>query len=148
MAKVAIIGAGSVEFTRNIMADLSSYPELQGQLHVALHDIDPERLGHAQRAAENIVARGGAGHTVSAHVDRREAFDGADYLINEIQVGGVPSTYIDFDIPRTYGLRQTIADTIGIGGIMRGLRTIPVMLEMADEMGIAMVFTGERHFLH
>jgi len=71
---------------------------------------------------------------VSAHVDRREAFDGADYLINEIQVGGVPSTYIDFDIPRTYGLRQTIADTIGIGGIMRGLRTIPVMLEMADEM--------------
>ena len=134
MGKVAIIGAGSVEFTRNIMADLSSYPELRGQLHVALHDIDPERLGYAQRAAESIVARIGAGHTVSAHVDRREAFEGADYLINEIQVGGVPSTYIDFDIPRTYGLRQTIADTIGIGGIMRGLRTIPVMIEMADEM--------------
>lgn len=134
MAKVAIIGAGSVEFTRNVMADLSSYPELQGQLHVALHDIDPERLGYAQRAAENIVARAGAGHTVSAHLDRREAFDGADYLINEIQVGGVPSTTIDFDIPRTYGLRQTIADTIGIGGIMRGLRTIPVMIEMADQM--------------
>ena len=134
MAKVAIIGAGSVEFTRNVMADLSSYPELQGQLHVALHDIDPERLGYAQRAAENIVARAGAGHTVSAHLDRREAFDGADYLINEIQVGGVPSTNIDFDIPRTYGLRQTIADTIGIGGIMRGLRTIPVMIEMADQM--------------
>ena len=134
MAKVAIIGAGSVEFTRNIMADLSSYPELQGQLHVALHDIDQERLGYARRAAESIVARADAGHTVSAHLDRREAFDGADYLINEIQVGGVPSTYIDFDIPRTYGLRQTIADTIGIGGIMRGLRTIPVMIQMADEM--------------
>ena len=134
MAKVAIIGAGSVEFTRNILADLSSYQELHGQLHVALHDIDPERLGYAQRAAENIVAREGAGHTVTSHLDRREAFEGADYLINEIQVGGVPSTYVDFDIPRTYGLRQTIADTIGIGGIMRGLRTIPVMIEMANEM--------------
>ncbi len=134
MAKVAIIGAGSVEFTRNILADLSSYEELHGQLHVALHDIDPERLGYAQRAAENIVARRDAGHTVTSHLDRREAFEGADYLINEIQVGGVPSTYVDFDIPRTYGLRQTIADTIGIGGIMRGLRTIPVMIEMANEM--------------
>ncbi|MEA2581490.1 MAG: alpha-galactosidase [Actinomycetota bacterium] len=134
MAKVAIIGAGSVEFTRNILADLSSYPELRGQLHVALHDIDPERLGYAQRAAENIVARVGAGHVITSHVDRREAFEGADYLINEIQVGGVPSTYVDFDIPRTYGLRQTIADTIGIGGIMRGLRTVPVMIEMAQEM--------------
>ena len=134
MAKVAIIGAGSVEFTRNILADLSSYEELHGQLHVALHDIDPERLGYAQRAAENIVARQDAGHTVTSHLDRREAFEGADYLINEIQVGGVPSTYVDFDIPRTYGLRQTIADTIGIGGIMRGLRTIPVMIEMANEM--------------
>ncbi len=134
MAKVAIIGAGSVEFTRNILADLSSYRELHGQLHVALHDIDPERLGYAQRAAENIVARQDAGHTVTSHLDRREAFEGADYLINEIQVGGVPSTYVDFDIPRSYGLRQTIADTIGIGGIMRGLRTIPVMIGMADEM--------------
>jgi alpha-galactosidase len=134
MPKIAIIGAGSVEFTRNILADLSSYPELHGQLHVALHDIDEERLGYATRAAESIVARVGAGHTVTAHLDRRQAFEGADYLINEIQVGGVPSTYIDFDIPRTYGLRQTIADTIGIGGIMRGLRTIPVMIEMAEEM--------------
>ncbi|MEP7060394.1 MAG: alpha-galactosidase, partial [Actinomycetota bacterium] len=134
MAKVAIIGAGSVEFTRNILADLSSYQELHGQLHVALHDIDAERLGYAQRAAESIVARQGAGHTVSAHTDRREAFEGADYLINEIQVGGIRGTSIDFAIPRSYGLRQTIADTIGIGGIMRGLRTIPVMIEMADEM--------------
>ncbi|MEA2550982.1 MAG: alpha-galactosidase [Actinomycetota bacterium] len=134
MAKVAIIGAGSVEFTRNILADLSSYRELDGQLHVALHDIDADRLGYAQRAAESIIARQGAGHTVSAHIDRREAFEGADFLINEIQVGGVASTYLDFDIPRTYGVRQTIGDTIGIGGIMRGLRTIPVMIEMANEM--------------
>ena len=81
-----------------------------------------------------MVARLGAGYTVSAHADRRSAFDGADYLINEIQVGGYTATVTDFEIPTRYGLRQTIADTIGIGGIMRGLRTIPVMISMGDEM--------------
>jgi alpha-galactosidase len=134
MAKVAIIGAGSVEFTRNILTDLGSYPELHGSLHLALHDIDAERLAYAERAANQVVDRLGAGYAVSAHADRREAFDGADYLINEIQVGGYDATLRDFEIPKRYGLRQTIADTIGIGGIMRGLRTIPVMIEMGDEM--------------
>jgi alpha-galactosidase len=134
MAKVAIIGAGSVEFTRNILTDLGSYPELHGTLHLALHDIDAERLVYAERAANQVVQRLGAGYRVTAHADRREAFDGADYLINEIQVGGYDATVRDFDIPKRYGLRQTIADTIGIGGIMRGLRTIPVMIEMGDEM--------------
>ena len=134
MAKVAIIGAGSVEFTRNILTDLGSYPELHGTLHLALHDIDAERLAYAERAANQVVERLGAGYRVTAHADRREAFDGADYLINEIQVGGYDATVTDFEIPRRYGLRQTIADTIGIGGIMRGLRTIPVMIEMGNEM--------------
>jgi alpha-galactosidase len=134
MAKIAIIGAGSVEFTRSILTDLSSYEELKGTLHVALHDIDEERLAYAERAANQVIDRLGGGHKVSAHLDRREAFDGADYLINEIQVGGFEATLRDFEIPRRYGLLQTIADTIGIGGIMRGLRTIPVMIQMADEM--------------
>ena len=134
MAKIAIIGAGSVEFTRNILTDLGSYPELHGTLQLALHDIDEERLAYAERTANQVVERLGAGYTVSAHADRREAFDGADYLINEIQVGGYRATVTDFEIPTRYGLRQTIADTIGIGGIMRGLRTIPVMIEMGDEM--------------
>jgi alpha-galactosidase len=134
MAKVAIIGAGSVEFTRNILTDLGNYRELHGTLHLALHDIDAERLAYAERAANQVVERLGAGYTVSAHADRREAFDGADYLINEIQVGGYQATLTDFEIPRRYGLKQTIADTIGIGGIMRGLRTIPVMIEMGEEM--------------
>jgi alpha-galactosidase len=134
MAKIAIIGAGSVEFTRNIVTDLCSAPELAGTLDVALHDIDPERLAYAERAARQVVERLHAGHTVTAHADRKGAFDGADYLINEIQVGGYAATRTDFDIPRRYGVRQTIADTIGIGGIMRGLRTIPVMIEMAHEM--------------
>jgi len=134
MAKIAIIGAGSVEFTRSILTDLSSYEELRGTLHVALHDIDEERLAYAERAANQVIDRLGGGHKVSAHLDRREAFDGADFLINEIQVGGFEATLRDFEIPRRHGLLQTIADTIGIGGIMRGLRTIPVMTEMADEM--------------
>jgi alpha-galactosidase len=134
MAKIAIIGAGSVEFTRNILTDLGSYPELHGTLQLALHDIDEERLAYAERTANQVVERLGAGYTVSAHADRREAFEGADYLINEIQVGGYRATVTDFEIPTRYGLRQTIADTIGIGGIMRGLRTIPVMIEMGDEM--------------
>ena len=134
MAKVAIIGAGSVEFTRSILADLCSYEELHGSLRVALHDIDPERLAYAERAARQVVDRTHAGYDVSAHADRRPAFDGADYLINEIQVGGYRATVTDFEVPKKHGVRQTIADTIGIGGISRGLRTIPVMIEMANEM--------------
>src|SRR5262249_2571180 len=134
VAKVAIIGAGSVEFTRNILTDLCSVPELSGTLEFALHDIDAERLSYAEPRGRQAVEHLGAGHLVTAHADRRGAFDGADYLINEIQVGGYAATRTDFDIPRRYGVRQTIADTIGIGGIMRGLRTIPVLIEMAGEM--------------
>jgi alpha-galactosidase len=134
VTKVAIIGAGSVEFTRNIIADLSSADELHRSLELALHDIDPERLAYAERAANQVVNRLGAGHRVSSHPDRKTAFEGADYLINEIQVGGYDATVTDFKIPTSYGVRQTIADTLGIGGIMRGLRTIPVMIEMGNEM--------------
>jgi alpha-galactosidase len=134
VAKITIIGAGSVEFTRSILADLCAYDELHGTLEIALHDIDDERLAYALLAAGQLVERSNAGYDVSAHESRASAFDGADYLINEIQIGGYPATRTDFDVPRKYGLRQTIADTIGIGGIMRGLRTIPVMIEMADEM--------------
>src|SRR5262245_59032527 len=132
--RVTIIGAGSVEFTRGIVADLCGYEELHGSLELALHDIDEERLRYAERAAVQIVERSGARYPVSAHPKRASAFDGADYLINEIQVGGYRATLTDFEVPKKYGLRQTIGDTIGIGGVMRGLRTIPVMIEMADEM--------------
>ena len=134
MAKVTIIGAGSVEFTRNILADLCSYDELHGGLAIALHDIDADRLRTAEGAARRLIERTGAGYEVAAFPDRRAAFDGADYLINEIQVGGYAATLTDFEVPRRYGLRQTIADTIGIGGIMRGLRTIPVMAGMGADM--------------
>jgi alpha-galactosidase len=132
--KIAIIGAGSVEFTRNILADLCSYEELHGTLSIALHDIDEERLAYAELAAMQAIARTSAGYMLSSHTDRREAFEGADYLINEIQVGGYAATLTDFEVPKQFGLRQTIADTVGIGGIMRGLRTIPVMVQMGNEM--------------
>jgi alpha-galactosidase len=132
--KIVLIGAGSVEFTRSLLADLCAYRELHGSLTIALHDIDAGRLATAQRLARYAVDATGAGYIVESHLDRGPAFDGADFLINEIQVGGYAATVRDFEIPKRYGVRQTIADTIGIGGIFRGLRTIPVMIEMGDEM--------------
>jgi len=134
MPRVAIIGAGSVEFTRNVVADLCSFPELAGQVTIALHDINAERLAYAERAAASIVRRTGAGHRVEASAERRPAVDGADYVINEIQVGGYRHTLMDFEIPKKYGVRQTIGDTIGIGGIFRGLRTIPVAVGIGNDL--------------
>jgi alpha-galactosidase len=134
MAKITIIGAGSAEFTRNILADLCSFTDLHGTFEIALHDIDPDRLALAERVALQVVDKTGAGYTVKSHLDRAPAFEGADYLVNEIQVGGYDATVTDFEIPKKYGVRQTIGDTLGIGGIMRGIRTIPVMIEMGNEM--------------
>ena len=134
MAKIAFIGAGSTVFARNLLRDIFTFPELHGS-EIALMDINTERLGVTEAVAQNVAARAGASPTITATTDRRRALDGADYAINMIQVGGYqPSTVIDFEIPKKYGLRQTIADTLGIGGIMRALRTIPVMLDMARDM--------------
>ncbi len=132
--KVAFIGAGSIEFTRNVVTDLCSYPELAGNLHFALYDISPERLSFAEALTSKIVTQAGAGATVSASAERAPALDGASYVINEVQVGGYSSTLADFEIPAKYGVRQTIADTLGIGGIFRGLRTIPVVTALAQDM--------------
>ncbi len=134
MIKVTFIGAGSVEFTRDVTTDLCSYPEFRGSLHFALYDISAERLAHAERMVRQISAQTGASATVSATLDRREALAGAQYVINEVQVGGYSATRADFDIPAKYGVRQTIGDTLGIGGIFRGLRTIPVVVALAQDM--------------
>ena len=131
---VAFIGAGSVEFTRNVVTDLCSYPELAGDLTLALHDISDDRLAFATALTRQIVAQTGAGATVRSSRERGEALAGADYVINEVQVGGYAATKADFEIPARYGLRQTIGDTIGIGGIFRGLRTIPVVTGLAADM--------------
>src|SRR5271165_6884142 len=132
--KVTFIGAGSIEFTRNVVTDLCSYPELAADLHLALHDISPERLEFAAALTRRIVAQTGSGATVSASSERAPALDGARYVINEVQVGGYAATRADFDIPARYGVRQTIGDTLGIGGIFRGLRTIPVVTALATDM--------------
>src|SRR5690349_22284429 len=97
VAKVTIVGAGSVEFTRSIIADLCAYDELHGSIEIALHDIDADRLGYAERAARQLVDRSGSGYHVSAQPSRAPAFDGTDYVINEIQVGGYRATVTDFE---------------------------------------------------
>ncbi|MCA9885538.1 MAG: alpha-glucosidase/alpha-galactosidase, partial [Anaerolineae bacterium] len=134
MAKIAFIGAGSTVFAKNLMGDILSYPELADS-HIALMDIDPERLKTSKQVGDKIAKTLGVNPTITATTSREEALTGADYVIAMIQVGGYkPSTVIDFEIPRKYGLEQTIADTLGIGGIMRGLRTIPVLLDIAHDM--------------
>ena len=133
MPKIAMIGAGSVVFTKNLLGDILSFPAL-AESTISLHDIDPERLDAGYRMAQWTAHALAAHPTIEAHADRRAALDGADYVINMIQVGGHTATLLDFDIPRHYGLRQTIGDTMGIGGIFRALRTIPVLLDLCDEM--------------
>jgi alpha-galactosidase len=131
--KITLIGAGSVVFTLNMLGDIFSFPEL-AESEIALMDIDPERLRIAEIMAWKVADSLGAHPQITAYSDRKAALEGADYVINTIQVGGFPSTLIDFEVPKRYGLQQTIADTIGIGGIFRALRTIPVMLDMCREM--------------
>ncbi|MDT5363823.1 MAG: alpha-galactosidase [Mycobacterium sp.] len=130
---IVIIGAGSVEFTRELLGDILSFPEL-GSVRVVLHDIDTERLETAEAIAHATAREAGAQPEVVATTDRRRALEGADYVINVIQVGMHEATVRDFEIPAKYGLNQTIADTIGIGGIFRGLRTFPVLAAIAADM--------------
>ncbi|HOV47006.1 MAG TPA: alpha-glucosidase/alpha-galactosidase [Anaerolineae bacterium] len=134
MPKITFIGAGSTVFAKNLLGDLLSFPEL-AHATISLHDIDPERLRTTEVVAHRLAQGLEAHPTIEATLDRRQALDGADYAIAMFQIAGYqPGTVIDFEIPKKYGLRQTIADTLGVGGIMRALRTIPVMLEMAQDM--------------
>lgn len=134
MAKITFIGAGSTVFARNLLNDILGFPELADST-ISLFDIDPERLKTSEIVANKIAKSVNGNPTIEATTDRRRALDGADYAICMIQVGGYkPSTVIDFEVPKKYGLRQTIADTLGIGGIFRGLRTIPVLLDMCRDM--------------
>ena len=133
MPRIVLVGAGSVEFTRNLLGDILTSTALRTS-EIALHDIDPERLATAERMARWTAAALDADPAISAHLDRREALRGADFVINTIQVGGARATHVDFDVPASFGLRYTIADTIGVGGVFRGLRTIPVVLGIARDM--------------
>jgi alpha-galactosidase len=134
MTTIAFLGAGSTVFAKNLLGDILSFPELAGAT-IRLMDIDPERLRTSEIVAHKVAEFFGAKPAIEATLDRRRALDGADYAISMFQIGGYkPSTVIDFEIPKKYGLRQTIADTLGIGGIMRALRTIPVFLDICRDM--------------
>jgi alpha-galactosidase len=133
MARIAFIGAGSVIFTRNLLGDILDFPELR-DVEIALHDIDADRLATAEAIAVATAREFDASPRITAHLDRRAAIDEADYVINMVQIGGHEATLRDFEIPARYGLRQTIADTLGIGGIFRTLRTADHMLALGREM--------------
>ena len=138
MTKIAFMGAGSTIFARNVLGDCMCRPALQ-DAEIALYDIDAQRLKESKFILDVInknVNKGRATITPYLGVSkRRAALKGADFVVNAIQVGGYePSTVIDFEIPKKYGLRQTIADTLGIGGIFRALRTIPVMMDFAHDI--------------
>jgi alpha-galactosidase len=133
--KIALIGAGSTVFAKTLIGDLLSFPELAARASLALVDIDRERLQTSELMTRRVAAWAGVNPQIAATLDRREALDGADYVITMMQVGGYrPATVTDFEVPRRFGLRQTIGDTLGIGGIMRGLRTIPVLLDVCRDM--------------
>jgi alpha-galactosidase len=138
VVKIAFMGAGSTIFAKNVLGDCMLSDPLR-DAHIALYDIDGSRLNESKMMLDILNRNTNEERaTITAHLgieDRREALEGADYVVNAIQVGGYePATVIDFEIPKKYGLRQTIGDTLGIGGIFRALRTIPVCLDFARDM--------------
>ena len=134
MTIITFIGAGSTIFAKRLLVDILSFPELSNST-IRLFDIDSERL-HTSEVVSRSVAKAMNVHPeIQVMADRRSALDGANYVITMLQIGGYkPATVVDFEIPKRYGLRQTIGDTLGIGGIMRGLRTIPVLLDICRDM--------------
>ena len=134
MTKIAFIGAGSTVFMKNLIGDALSMPALAGA-KIALMDIDRKRLDESELVARKMIASLGVPATVETHLDQRRAREGAAFVIVAFQIGGYkPCTVTDFDLPKKVGLRQTIADTLGIGGIMRGLRTVPHLWKLAEDM--------------
>ena len=138
MGKITFMGAGSTVFAKNVLGDSMLSPALRG-FEIALYDIDEKRLNESYEmicALNRNINEGRA--SISKYLgvpNRKDALRGADFVVNAIQVGGYdPCTIIDFEIPKKYGLRQTIADTLGIGGIFRALRTIPVLADFAEDM--------------
>jgi alpha-galactosidase len=132
--KIAFIGAGSTVFMKNIVGDALQRPALAGA-RLALMDLNPQRLAESALVARKLAATLGAPATVETFSDQRRALDGADFAVVAFQIGGYePCTVTDFEVPKRYGLRQTIADTLGVGGIMRGLRTVPHLWRLCEDM--------------
>ncbi|MCU4742000.1 alpha-glucosidase/alpha-galactosidase [Halobacteria archaeon AArc-m2/3/4] len=133
MTRIAFIGAGSIVFSKNLVGDILSFPELSDS-EIALMDIDEHRLAQTTNVAEAMVEQGDVDATIESTTDRREALEGADYVLNMINVGGTEPFENEIEIPRKYGVEQAIGDTLGPGGVFRGLRTIPTMLDIARDM--------------
>ncbi len=133
MTTVTFVGAGSAVFTRQLLRDLLDFADL-GPLDLVMHDNDPVRLNLAEGLARIAIERHGRPATVRATADRAAALDGADFVINAVNIGGHAATVTDFEIPARYGLRQTIADTLGVGGVFRGLRTFGFLDALATDM--------------
>ncbi|WP_404340787.1 alpha-glucosidase/alpha-galactosidase [Staphylococcus equorum] len=134
MKKITFLGAGSTVFAKNVLGDCMTVDALQ-DFEFALFDIDKERLKDSEMMLNNLKQNMNSTITIKAYQNRKAALSRAKYVINAIQVGGYdPATITDFEVPKNYGLRQTIADTLGIGGIFRNLRTIPVMQDFANDI--------------
>lgn len=133
MPKVVLNGAGSAEFTKDLLADILGFEELR-DVTIALHDIDPERLADAEAIARWTARAMGAEPEIEAHLDRRAALEGADHVISTIRPGGHRALALDFEIPARYGVRQAMGDTLGIGSIFRALCTIPALLRLGTDM--------------
>ncbi len=131
--KLTFVGAGSTIFAKNVIGDcLLRFNDLN--FEVALYDIDLERLEESKQMLESIKRKYHAQASICVYTDRIEAIKSADFIVNAVQIGGYESTLVDFEIPKKYGLRQTIGDTLGIGGIFRALRTIPFLEELGKEI--------------
>jgi alpha-galactosidase len=130
---ICFVGAGSAEFTRQLLRDLLSFDDI-GELTLVMHDIDPRRLLLAEQLARIAVNHHGRPATVVATPDRRAALSGADFVINTVSIGGHHATLTDFDVPERFGVRQTIGDTLGVRGIFRGLRTFGFLHALASDM--------------
>lgn len=133
MSKIVIIGAGSVVFAQKLITDIITFPSLRNST-LALVDIDEERLELITKLTERLKEQENLPLTVEATKDRRKVLKGAQYVINMIQVGRLEAYRLDVEIPRKYGIDQTVGDTLGPGGVFRALRTIPVLLEICQDM--------------
>ena len=133
MPKITLIGAGSAVFTRNLCSDILLAPALQHST-ISLMDIDEERLTQARDLVQALIDGRSLPARVEATTDRREAVRGADYVVTTFQQGGLDAYELDIEIPKRYGVEQCVGDTLGPGGVFRSLRTIPVLLELCDEM--------------
>jgi alpha-galactosidase len=132
--RITFIGAGSSVFMKHIIGDILQRPALSGAT-VALMDIDKTRLEESEIIARKMISQLGVKATVETHLNQKKALEKADFVIVAFQIGGYePATVIDFEVPKKYGLRQTIADTLGVGGIMRGLRTVPHLWKICEDM--------------